>query len=111
MLILRARLQHQGSLRNGGVQQSGLLSDFQTARDPSCVALVQQVQSLPLISHRFLDDLVFRIEFAQGEIVGGEFGSQNQLHIPEIRRRRLQRSIRCFHILAHPSEQIGFVAQ
>ena len=51
VLVLRARLLHQRKLRQRGIKQSGLLRDFQSAGNPTLVAVVHQIQTLTLVAH------------------------------------------------------------
>ena len=57
VLILRARLLHQRQLRQRGVEQRGLLRDFQSAGNATVVAVIHQIQPLALIAHGFLHHL------------------------------------------------------
>ena len=91
-------------MRCGRIQQRGLLRDFQPIRDSAFVTVVDQIQSFLLDLDRLPHHSRFAVEFAQIEIVGGEFGGQHQAHIFQVGRARLQRSIGRFQIAAHASE-------
>ena len=111
MFILSSRLLHERELRQRGVEQGRLLCDFQSAGDAAAVALVDQIEPFPLNRYRFLDYLVLGVEFAQGKVVGGKFGGQNQLRVSEIGRGRLQGCVRRFQVASHAPEKINLVAE
>src|SRR5256885_3087202 len=72
---------------------------------------LHQVKSFTLVVDRFLHDLVFGIEFAKSEIVGGEFSRQHQLHIAQIGSGGLQRCIRRFYILPHAAKEVDLITE
>jgi len=72
--------------------------------DAALVAMVEQIQGSALQINRLFNHLVFRVQFAQSEIIRGQLGSQYQLDISKIGRCGLQRRICRFHISTHASE-------
>ena len=110
MLKLCARLLHQRELRQSGVEQGGLLGNFETAGDASVVPVIDKIESLTLIADRFLHHLELGVQLTQREVVSSELGGEHQLYILQIGSCGLQRGVCGFNVTAHPAEEIGLVA-
>ena len=111
MLVLRPRLLHQRKLRQRGVEQCGLLGDFQSAGYATVVAVIHQIQPLALVADGFFDHLPLGVQLTQCEVVGGQFSGQHQLHVLKIGGRRLEGSVGRFHVMPHASEKINLIVE
>ena len=87
MFELRPLLQHELKLRCRRIEQRGLLRHFQSGRDSAFVTVIDQIQSLLLDFDRLPHHSRLTIQFAQVEIVSGEFSGQHQAHIFQDRPR------------------------
>ena len=87
------------------------MRQVESGGDSAFVAMVDEDKTFLLNLDGLLDDLSFGIEFAQVEVVGGEFRGQDQLHVLQIGGGALQAGVGCLEILTVPAEQIDFVVQ
>ena len=109
--ILRALLLHQIKLRDGRIEQRLLLRQVESGSDSACVTALDQLQALLLNVDRFLDDLLFGVELAQTEVVGGKFGGEDQIHVVQIGCGGLQRRVGGLQAALDLAEEIRLVVQ